>query len=144
MSTSMITPESKYKSMFKSSKILWKNNKTTPISLKEGEQSSSSSSSSSKLLKIPTMKLPSPSMPSFNKKDNPMMLRETGKNEVYELSTVNDSGVYLPPQQQHSIKHDHWLDEVTFSFVLPSQDCLTTVSGCPHSFYTPSSVMITA
>lgn len=72
-----------------------------------------------------------------------MALKETGKNEVYELSTVNDSGMYLAPALIHG-KHDHWLgvDEDAFRFSLPSNDCLTTMSGRPHSFYTPSSVMI--
>ncbi|CAO3589840.1 unnamed protein product [Absidia cylindrospora] len=154
-------PDTRYRSMFKPK--FWRSNKTTPLmpGLEDAEErnldkaeekatdiDSTTTSHTPSLMKMPTMKMPSPSMPSFGKKnDNTMALKETGRNEVYELSTVNDSGVYLPPvttSLQANGKHDHWLgvDEDAFRFSLPSQDCLTTGLGRPHSFYTPSSIMI--
>lgn len=141
-------PESKYRSMFRPTK-LWRTNKTAPMMPASDDKTEEKpglvdTPTSPSMMKMPTMKLPSPSLPSFHKKpDNSMALKETGKNEVYELSTVNDSGVYLAPAPIQG-KHDHWLgvDEDAFRFSLPSNDCLTTMSGRPHSFYTPSSVMI--
>ncbi|ORY91844.1 hypothetical protein BCR43DRAFT_566176 [Syncephalastrum racemosum] len=66
-------------------------------------------------------------------------LKETGKNEIYELSTINDSGVYLPPQAEPASKRDRWLEvhEDDLTFRLPSPDRLTK----SHLFFTPSSTI---
>lgn len=66
-------------------------------------------------------------------------LKETGKNEIYELSTINDSGVYLPPKSEPASKHDRWLevDEGDLVFRLPKPECLTK----SHLFFTPSSTI---
>ncbi|CAO3594279.1 unnamed protein product [Absidia cylindrospora] len=151
-STTTVLSESKYRSMFKPQKFIWKNNKTSPTGSQGSRDTTNSLPSEEEvivphsMMKLSGMKLPSPSIPSFGKKhSNATAPKETGKDEVYELSTVNDSGVYLTPTTNG--KHDHWLDvddEDAFCHSLPSHDCLTTVSGRPHSFYTPSSIIICA
>ncbi|ORZ24262.1 hypothetical protein BCR42DRAFT_402567 [Absidia repens] len=154
-STATVLSESKYRSMFKPSKFIWRNNKTSPTGSPDFRDTINGLPSEEavvphSMMKLPSMKLPSPSIPSFGKKhSNLVALKETGMKEVYELSTVNDSGVYLIPTASSPLsnKHDHWLHndkEDAFCFSLPSYDCLTTVSGRPHSFYTPSSIIIHA
>lgn len=94
-------------------------------------------------------------MPTFKKtgllqpKEQPAnALRETPKAEIYKLSTINDSGVYLPPSPTQEGKRDHWLDldEQVLAFRLPAPECLTTY-GSPHQhkreslFHTPSVII---
>ncbi|KAI8144886.1 hypothetical protein BJV82DRAFT_606589 [Fennellomyces sp. T-0311] len=74
-------------------------------------------------------------------------LRETAKAEIYKLSTINDSGVYLPPSPAQNGKRDHWieLDEEALAFRLPSPECLTTYGSKNKerpTFYTPSAVVM--
>ncbi|KAI8139738.1 hypothetical protein BJV82DRAFT_492550, partial [Fennellomyces sp. T-0311] len=68
---------------------------------------------------------------------------ETAKGDIFKLSTINDSGVYLPPSPCEDSKRDHWLDidQDELVFRLPSPDRLTTHSGEEHSFYTPSATI---
>ncbi|KAI9277140.1 hypothetical protein BDA99DRAFT_494973 [Phascolomyces articulosus] len=75
-------------------------------------------------------------------------LREAAKTEVYKLSTVNDSGVFLPPSPKLDSKRDHWieLDEEAMIFRLPSPKCLTTYGKDNHhkalsTLYTPSATV---
>ncbi|KAI7869553.1 hypothetical protein BDF14DRAFT_1722427 [Spinellus fusiger] len=74
--------------------------------------------------------------------ESTITLREAANKEVYELSTVNDSGVYLPPSPSNE-KHDHWLviDQEAMAFRLPSPRHLTTQSGEKHCFFTPSTTV---
>ncbi|ORY93353.1 hypothetical protein BCR43DRAFT_496774 [Syncephalastrum racemosum] len=85
-------------------------------------------------------------MPSFQQKKSPAeALKETKKGEIYKLSTINDSGVYLPPSPCEDSKRDHWieLDEDIMAFRLPSPECLTAKTQ-PHSFFTPSASLCRA
>ncbi|KAI9498336.1 hypothetical protein BDB00DRAFT_783968 [Zychaea mexicana] len=74
-------------------------------------------------------------------------LQEAAKAEVYKLSTVNDSGVFLPPSPKLDSKRDHWveLDEEALAFRLPSPERLTTYGSNDKkqypTFYTPSAVV---
>ncbi|KAF7722019.1 hypothetical protein EC973_003775 [Apophysomyces ossiformis] len=136
--------ESKYKSLLKPVRFWQRNNKTgvEPLatSLDKEEQ----------VPKKPTPGKLFISSPSFNFKKQPAVsteyqysnvaLREASKEEVYKLSTIDDSGIYMPPSPD--VKRDHWLDldEDIMAFRLPSSDCLTTKSG-QHEFYTPSVIV---
>ncbi|KAI9025357.1 hypothetical protein CLU79DRAFT_745227 [Phycomyces nitens] len=62
-------------------------------------------------------------------------------SEVYELSMVSDTGVYIPPIEEKI--RDHWVDiSQPPEFDLPSPECLTTALGGPHEFFTPSAVAL--
>ncbi|KAF1806009.1 hypothetical protein V8B55DRAFT_1452978 [Mucor lusitanicus] len=68
-------------------------------------------------------------------------LTESGKSEVYKLSTIDDAGVYMPPSPSISGKRDHWIEvneDDMMDFHLPDSACLTTHVGEKHDFYTPS------
>ncbi|KAG2223032.1 hypothetical protein INT45_008233 [Circinella minor] len=73
-------------------------------------------------------------------------LREAAKAEVYKLSIVNDSGIFLPPSPKLDSKRDNWIemDEEAMSFRLPSPECLTTYGNNDKTiptFYTPSAMV---
>ncbi|KAI7850453.1 hypothetical protein BDC45DRAFT_518342 [Circinella umbellata] len=78
-----------------------------------------------------------------NKNKLSLALIETGKNDIFKLSTINDSGFFLPPSPCEDSKRDHWLDidQDELAFRMPSPDRLTTHSGEKHCFYTPSATM---
>lgn len=90
-------------------------------------------------------------MPSFGfskkgTKETVVALTESGKTEVYKLSTIDDSGLYMPPSPTLEGKRDHWVEiaeEDMMDFHLPSSDCLTTFHGEKHHFFTPSSFVNT-
>ncbi|KAL9552411.1 hypothetical protein PS6_004490 [Mucor atramentarius] len=68
-------------------------------------------------------------------------LTESGKTEVYKLSTIDGSGVYMPPSPSITGKRDHWIEineDDMMDFHLPDSACLTTHVGEKHDFYTPS------
>ncbi|KAF7731930.1 hypothetical protein EC973_007761 [Apophysomyces ossiformis] len=149
--------ETRYKSILKPVKFWQRSNKTAPV-LEEQEQNDehiktviaaendneevTSQTKSKPKLSIQT------SFSLFKKQsitaqnDNPAMV-ETAVGQVYKLSVINDSGIYLPPSPCEHIKHDHWLDidQETMAFQLPSHDRLTTHSGEAHCFHTPSATM---
>ncbi|KAI8388251.1 uncharacterized protein BYT42DRAFT_491031 [Radiomyces spectabilis] len=123
-----VVSESRYKSFLKPAKFWQKSNKTAPAGYENDENKP--------LEKTPTTL--------FKKKtDDEVALRETAKGEIYKLSTVSDSGVYLPPSPTEDSKRDHWLniDQEAMVFPLPDFDRLTTNSGEKHSFYTPSVIV---
>jgi hypothetical protein len=71
-------------------------------------------------------------------------LTESGKTEVYKLSTIDDTGIYVPPSPTIQGKRDHWIEiEEEQDFFLPSSECLTTYVGEKHDFYTPSTFVHT-
>lgn len=72
--------------------------------------------------------------------------RSSNKNvQLYKLSTINDSGIYMPPSPAEE-ESDQWVnnDEGYFDFHLPSPDRLTVQHGAnknsSFNFYTPSMV----
>ncbi|CAO3613848.1 unnamed protein product [Mucor fragilis] len=68
-------------------------------------------------------------------------LTESGKSEVYKLSTIDGTGVYMPPSPSITGKRDHWIEvneDDMMDFHLPDSACLTTHVGEKHDFYTPS------
>ncbi|CAM0141648.1 hypothetical protein VKS41_000755 [Umbelopsis sp. WA50703] len=72
--------------------------------------------------------------------------RQSNKNlQLYKLSTINDSGIYMPPSPAEE-ESDQWVnsDEGYFDFHLPSPDRLTVQHGAnkntAFNFYTPSMV----
>lgn len=68
-------------------------------------------------------------------------LTESGKAEVYKLSTIDDAGLYMPPSPGLQGKRDHWIEvneDDMMDFHLPSSECLTTHVGEKHDFFTPS------
>lgn len=68
-------------------------------------------------------------------------LTESGKSEVYKLSTIDNTGVYMPPSPSITGKRDHWIEvneDDMMDFHLPDSACLTTHVGEKHDFYTPS------
>ncbi|KAL0081711.1 hypothetical protein J3Q64DRAFT_1755039 [Phycomyces blakesleeanus] len=71
--------------------------------------------------------------------DPTLSVQHTAPTEVYELSMVSDTGVYIPPIEEKI--RDHWVDiSQPAEFDLPSPECLTTALGGPHEFFTPSAV----
>lgn len=91
-------------------------------------------------------------MPSFNFRKSTSSsipttpaLTESGKTEVYKLSTIDDTGIYVPPSPTLQGKRDHWIDvnEDIMDFRLPSSECLTTHVGEKHDFFTPSTFVQT-
>ncbi|KAG2218402.1 hypothetical protein INT45_011590 [Circinella minor] len=79
-----------------------------------------------------------------NKNKLSLALIETGKNDIFKLSTINDSGFFLPPSPCEDSKRDHWLDidQDELAFRMPSPDRLTTHSSEKHCFYTPSATIM--
>ncbi|KAI9279514.1 hypothetical protein BC943DRAFT_331724 [Umbelopsis sp. AD052] len=69
--------------------------------------------------------------------------------QLYKLSTINDSGIYMPPSPTEE-KGDQWVssDENYFDFHLPSPDRLTVQHAAnkesQYNFYTPSMVAFDA
>lgn len=73
-------------------------------------------------------------------------LTESGKTEVYKLSTIDDAGAYIPPSPTLQGKRDHWIDvseDDIMNFRLPGSECLTTHVGEKHVFFTPSTFVQT-
>lgn len=71
-------------------------------------------------------------------------LTESGKAEVYKLSTINNTGLYMPPSPNLQGKRDHWIEvdeDDMMEFHLPSSECLTTHVGEKHDFFTPSTLV---
>jgi hypothetical protein len=72
--------------------------------------------------------------------------RKSSKNaQLYKLSTINDSGIYMPPSPTEEKNADQWNnDEGYFDFYLPSPDRLTVQHAAnkdsEYNFYTPSMV----
>ncbi|KAI8379591.1 uncharacterized protein BYT42DRAFT_569314 [Radiomyces spectabilis] len=143
--TSAPAHESKYKSLLKPVKFWQRNSKTA-------ENPTDSNIDEGAITHDYTKEKPAivvTSSPTSNKRLSKHMptiaLRESGKDEVFKLSTVNDSGVYLPPSPCEDSKRDHWLEtEESETFVIPSPDCLTThYNHGQHEFFTPSVVRLT-
>lgn len=163
--------ESRYRSILKPVKFWQRSNKTVPVVDEEGEtikpivvatneddtvDNNNATTTMTTATTTTTTVLPSKSKPKLSihtpfsilkksaadPRDN-VALVETAKGQVYKLSTINDSGVYLPPSPCEDGKHDHWLDidQETMAFRLPSPDRLTTHSGEGHCFHTPSATI---
>lgn len=75
--------------------------------------------------------------------------RRSKEAQLYKLSTINDSGIYMPPSPSEE-KADQWVsnDEGYFDFHLPSPDRLTVQHAAnkdsQYNFYTPSMVAFDA
>jgi len=75
--------------------------------------------------------------------------RSSKEAQLYKLSTINDSGIYMPPSPSEE-KGDQWVsnDEGYFDFHLPSPDRLTVQHAAnkhsQYNFYTPSMVAFDA
>ncbi|CEI87694.1 hypothetical protein RMCBS344292_02103 [Rhizopus microsporus] len=77
---------------------------------------------------------------SSDKHANNVPLVESTKEEVYKLSIIDDSGIYMPPSPTVECKKDHWIDnEDIMDFHIPSSECLTSHVTEKHDFFTPSS-----
>lgn len=132
---------SSYKSFLKPGKFWQKSNKvaTTTTAVTNNEEKK-------KHTKY-TIAMPPALTLAGHKVERTTALRETAKGQVYKLSTINDSGVYLPPSPTLDSKRDHWieLDEEALAFKLPGPECLTTrteENGKKHcSFFTPSAIV---
>ncbi|KAJ8663982.1 hypothetical protein O0I10_000258 [Lichtheimia ornata] len=134
-----------YKSFLKPTKF-WKGSANNKVaSSPEEQQQQPAAAGKPFALTMPTFKKPGLLQP----KEQPAnALRETPKAEIYKLSTINDSGVYLPPSPTQEGKRDHWLDldEQVLAFRLPAPECLTTY-GTPQQhkgeslFHTPSVII---
>ncbi|KAI8068507.1 hypothetical protein BC940DRAFT_318815 [Gongronella butleri] len=128
---------------------LWKSNKTAPAETPDVKEAPSMVPTVTAIepspLKHTKTLMAFPSMKMKPKMTVPLLSPRHHK-EVYELSTVNDSGVYLAPPAAAEVAKDHplWADDAmddAVVFDLPALDCLTTTHG-PHSFYTPSSTLL--
>ncbi|KAI7876603.1 hypothetical protein K492DRAFT_172373 [Lichtheimia hyalospora FSU 10163] len=132
-----------YKSFLKPTKF-WKSSSNNKVASSPEEQQQQHQPGKPFALTMPTFKKPGLLQP----KEQPAnALRETPKAEIYKLSTINDSGVYLPPSPTQEGKRDHWLDldEQVLAFRLPAPECLTTY-GSPQPkgeslFHTPSVII---
>ncbi|KAI8882575.1 hypothetical protein K501DRAFT_285788 [Backusella circina FSU 941] len=157
MSTTAVSSESRYKSFIKPVKF-WDrpSSKVAPAQDQDQEQVKEvvtqsppqhngllSSFSFSRKTVVPS----SPSGHSYlEKTDVNVALKETGKGEIYKLSTVDDAGIYMPPSPNLQGKRDHWIEvnEDIMDFHLPSSECLTTMEDDnKRGFYTPSSFVHT-
>ncbi|KAI9477698.1 hypothetical protein BDB00DRAFT_879404 [Zychaea mexicana] len=121
-----------YRSLLSKPARLWqRSNKTAPL---VDEKSPS----------VQPIDVPKNSSNSNKRNENKLtiVLRETAKGDIFKLSTINDSGFFLPPSPCEDSKRDHWLDidQDELAFRLPSPDRLTTHSGDKEqrSFFTPS------
>ncbi|KAI9319220.1 hypothetical protein BX666DRAFT_1438777 [Dichotomocladium elegans] len=113
---------------------LWQRNKTAPL------LDPSSADDTNKLRTAATVVASSTATATKKPKVKlSLALRETAANNVFKMSTINDSGVYLPPSPCEDSKRDHWLemDQDELIFRLPSPDRLTK----DHCFYTPSATI---
>jgi hypothetical protein len=75
--------------------------------------------------------------------------RNSKNAQLYKLSTINDSGIYMPPSPTEEKGGDQWSsDEGYFDFHLPSPDRLTVQHAAnkdsEFNFYTPSMVAFAA
>jgi hypothetical protein len=152
-----ITSESKYKSFMKPVKF-WQKSSTqqkesTIDDLVNKDYNSQHGIAATEEQETPQKQLSKSSyLPSFSfgKKASSarpvpvVALTESGKAEVYKLSTIDDTGLYMPPSPSLQGKRDHWI-EVTeddmMDFHLPSSECLTTHVGEKHDFFTPSTLV---
>ncbi|KAG0164346.1 hypothetical protein DFQ28_010437 [Apophysomyces sp. BC1034] len=145
--------ESRYKSILKPVKFWQRSNKTAPA-FEEDEENIKSVPATENINENaappaktkPKLFIHTPFSLLKKQSSEPqdrVALVETAEGQVYKLSTINDSGVYLPPSPCEDGKHDHWLDidQETMAFRLPSHDRLTTHSGEAHCFHTPSATI---
>ncbi|OBZ84384.1 hypothetical protein A0J61_07569 [Choanephora cucurbitarum] len=126
--------ESKYKSFMKPSRF-WKSSPAIqqPEDLIDERTTVSPTKSTSYM---PTFKFKKSSQNTL------VALEESCQTEVYKLSTIDQTGLYMPPSPTLQGKKDHWIevneDEI-MSFRLPSSECLTSHTNEKHDFFTPSS-----
>ncbi|CAO3645411.1 unnamed protein product [Cunninghamella blakesleeana] len=141
--------DSKFRSILKPSKLLWRNNKTNPLIIDDNDKQvttlvkeEANSQEEENHLKNNKSFLSTPTIGSFHLKIKPSKkFPDAFINEVYELSTVDEEGSYIAPDINTN-KHDHdFIGDNDFQFFVPSHDCLTRNSG-QHSFFTPSTLIV--
>ncbi|KAI9246276.1 hypothetical protein BDA99DRAFT_543370 [Phascolomyces articulosus] len=128
-----------YRSLLsKPARLFQRSNKTAPLVENNNNIDAKIASSSVKPIEIPNKK-----NNKKNKNKLSLALKETANNDIFKLSTINDSGFFLPPSPCEDSKRDHWLDidQDELAFRMPSPDRLTTHSGEKHCFFTPSTTM---
>ncbi|CAO3623731.1 unnamed protein product [Cunninghamella echinulata] len=148
LTNTQTTTDSKFRYMLKPSKLLWRNNKTTPMANEDKPIVKEEEKEEVEDYRYHHQKksfISTPTIGSFHLKiNNPKVFSgtTTTTNEIYELSTV-DEGIYITPDINSSMKYDYDIndDNDLFQFFVPSQDCLTRNSG-QHSFFTPSSTLM--
>ncbi|KAI9304781.1 hypothetical protein BJ944DRAFT_266305 [Cunninghamella echinulata] len=146
LTNTQTTTDSKFRSILKPSKLLWRNNKTIPMANEDKPIVKAEEKEVEDYRHHHQKKsfISTPTISSFHLKiNNPKVFSgTTTTNEIYELSTV-DEGIYIAPDINSSMKYDYELydDSDLFQFFVPSQDCLTRSSG-QHSFFTPSSTLM--
>ncbi|KAI9008778.1 hypothetical protein CLU79DRAFT_776871 [Phycomyces nitens] len=145
MSVATIDYSSRFKALVKPVR-LWRSNKTSPVIEKtlnpDLVKAESAGQEKPKLIFAPSF-LSNQHLSTPRSSFETLALKEAAKDEIYELSTVNDSGLYLLPSPCEETKHDHWvgIDQEAMIFRLPSPDYLTTQSGQKHCFFTPSTTI---
>ncbi|KAI8052607.1 uncharacterized protein B0P05DRAFT_562148 [Gilbertella persicaria] len=130
MASTMTPTESKYSSFMKPTKFWQKSTSSPAIPQHESPQETRNSY------------LPSLKFKKSKSTSTVIALEESGKSEVYKLSTIDHTGIYMPPSPGLSGKRDHWIEvneDKMMDFHLPSSDCLTRHINEKHDFYTPSS-----
>lgn len=143
--------ESKYKSFIKPVKF-WQ--KSSQPAHEEDDSNGQEHQQEQQQQRPVTAHKSSSYMPSFSfskKSSSPatpppvVALTESGKTEVYKLSTIDHDGLYMPPSPTLGGKRDHWIEvnEDIMDFRLPSSECLTTHVGEKHDFFTPSTFVQT-
>lgn len=147
--------ESKYKSFIKPVKFWQKSSQPKEVAHEESSNGQEQHQQEQEPPQRPATTHKSSSyMPSFSfskKSSSPatpppvVALTESGKTEVYKLSTIDHDGLYMPPSPTLGGKRDHWIEvnEDIMDFRLPSSECLTTHVGEKHDFFTPSSFVQT-
>ncbi|KAL0075571.1 hypothetical protein J3Q64DRAFT_1774901 [Phycomyces blakesleeanus] len=168
MSVTTVDYSSRFKALVKPARF-WRSNKTTPVIEKTIDSDTTKDVSLPAILlaagpapapapvpeesqekpklifRTPSFLLSksSENLPTPRSSFETIALRETAKDEIYELSTVNDSGLYLPPSPCEETKRDHWvgIDQEAMIFRLPSPAHLTTQPGQKHCFFTPSTTI---
>ncbi|CAO3655659.1 unnamed protein product [Mucor hiemalis] len=144
--------ESKYKSFMKPVKFWQKSSQPKEVVHEEDTQQEQEEIEQEQ--RPVTTHKSSSYMPSFSfsrKSTSPatfppvVALTESGKTEVYKLSTIDHDGLYVPPSPTLGGKRDHWIEvnEDIMDFRLPSSECLTTHVGEKHDFFTPSTFVQT-
>ncbi|KAI8334103.1 hypothetical protein BD560DRAFT_414657 [Blakeslea trispora] len=130
--------ESKYKSFMKPSRF-WKSASTPIVPQQQDElidEKTPTITSTKSTSYMPTF--------TFKKSNSNTMvaLEESCQTEVYKLSTIDQTGFYMPPSPTLQGKKDHWIEvneEEIMGFRLPSSECLTSHTNEKHDFFTPSS-----
>lgn len=122
--------ESKYKSFMRPVKF-WQ--KSTNDNQREGEECQDNHPESNRFLSFGKKQV---------KKPDVIPWVESDKKEVYKLSTVDASGIYMPPSPTLEGKRDHWIDVAEdMEFNLPHSECLTSHWTEKHDFFTPSTLV---